>query len=66
MNQTFTIGPLKLIEDKDGFGVAQLTQDEEYEVIATFKYPLDALKWFTEYSMTLAEMTVEPKEKTDG
>ena len=64
MNQKFTIGTLQLIEDEDGFGVAQKTE-KGFEVIASFKFPLDALRYFTEYSMTLAELTIQKKENTE-
>jgi hypothetical protein len=46
MNQEFQIGNLKLIEDKDGFGVMRLVQPGVWEAIATFKYPEDAITYF--------------------
>lgn len=55
MNQSFTIGNLKLIEDEEGYGVAEKSEDG-FVVVASFKYPLDALKYFTEYALVSAEM----------
>lgn len=55
MNQNFTIGDIRLIEDEEGFGVAENTT-EGFVVIASFKYPLDALKYFTEYSIYHEEL----------
>jgi hypothetical protein len=62
MNQTFTMGSLQLIQDKDGYGVAEKTE-KGYEVVATFKYPLDALKYFTEYSLIMAEIALTQEKK---
>lgn len=64
MNQQFTIGNLKLIEDAEGFGIAQRNKDG-FEVIATFKYALDALRYFTEYSITLEAIQVQKTENTN-
>lgn len=58
MNQEFTIGQLKLIEDEQGYGIAVL-KEEEWEVIATFKYAIDAVRYFSEYVITLGSMPVE-------
>lgn len=62
MNQKFTIGTLQLIEDDDGFGVAEKAKDG-YEVIANFKFPLDALRYFHEYSITLAELAAQKERE---
>ena len=62
MNQEFTIGTLKLIENDEGFSVAEKTKDG-FEIIASFKFPLDALRYFTEYSMTLAELAIQEGNK---
>lgn len=47
MNQEFTIGPFKLIEDDEGFGVAQIGPDGIGQVIASFMYGPDCLAYFT-------------------
>lgn len=62
MNQEFTVGILKLIEDEDSFGIAQKKENGEFEVVASFKFPLDALKYFTEYALILAELAREEKK----
>lgn len=59
MEQNFTIDNLKLIQDEEGYGVAQANKAGEWEVVATFKYPLDALEYFTKYSFTLAELAAQ-------
>ena len=57
MNQEFLIGKIKIIQDEQGYGIAiDVSKDEaiaEWEVIATFKYPADAIRYFTELIMTL-------------
>lgn len=53
MDQEFTIEPLKLMQDKDGFGIAQMVKNDEWEVIANFKYPADAIRYFSEYIFAL-------------
>lgn len=57
MNQEFTVGQLKIIEDEQGFGVA-LQRPEGWIVIATFKYGLDAVRYFTEYIITFGNIEV--------
>lgn len=66
MNQEFTIGNLKLIQDEEGYGIAEQTSEAEFEVIASFKHPLDALRYFTEYSLTLAAIGEQKTEKPNG
>jgi hypothetical protein len=67
MDQEFTIEPLKLIQDQDGYGIAQLNKQNTWEVIANFKYPLDAVKYFAEYMMALnQQITFEQQLNNDG
>jgi len=61
MGQSFTIGQVQLIEDDEGYGVAQRNKDGDFEVIASFKFPLDALTYFTEFSLELAQLTGSDK-----
>ena len=59
MSQEFVIGRLKLIEAEDGsYAVAQQAE-EGSEIIASFKFPLDALEYFTKYSIVLAELEAQ-------
>jgi hypothetical protein len=53
MNQEFQISNLKLIEDKDGYGVMRLIQPGIFEAIATFKYPEDAITYFANTIMQI-------------
>ena len=57
MNQEFVINQTKLIEDDQGYGVA-IQNDEGWEVIASFKYPMDAVRYFSELVITLGTMPV--------
>jgi hypothetical protein len=65
MNQEFTIGAVKLIEDENGFHVA-VEIKSGYDVIASFKYPMDALKYYTEYVTILAELATSVSIQTDN
>lgn len=56
MKQTFTIGKLSLIQDDLGYSVVEENKKDEAEIIASFKYPLDALKYFTEYTIYCEEL----------
>ena len=56
MNQEFIIGPFKIIQDEEGFGVAELVQTKVegckepvkgWEIVATFKFGMDALLYYT-------------------
>jgi len=59
MDQEFQIGNLKLIQDEQGYGVSQKVSKGTWQVIATFLYPLDALRYFTEFCMTLEQSRQE-------
>jgi hypothetical protein len=64
MSQEFVIGRLKLIEAEDGsYAVAQQAE-EGSEIIASFKFPLDALEYFTKYSIVLAELEAHEQKQT--
>jgi len=63
MSQQFTIGVLTLIEAEDGsYGISQETK-EGTEIIASFKFPLDALEYFTKYSIVLAELEAQDEQQ---
>lgn len=51
MNQEFKIGNLKLIQDADGYGVLRQIDKNAWEPIATFKYPEDAVRYFSSIIM---------------
>ena len=78
MNQEFIIGPFKIIQDDEGFGVAEAVQTkmdgcdepvEGWEVVATFKFGMDALLYYTsrinEYMTMTSRMVGEPTTKKD-
>ena len=58
MNQTFKIGAISLMEDEQGSHVA-VDIEGGIDVLASFKYPFDALKYFTEYVEIMAEVAAQ-------
>lgn len=60
MDQEFIVEPFKLIQDEISFGVARHLDNDKWEVIATFKFPLCAVKYFAECVLTVG---VENKEE---
>lgn len=64
MNQEFVIGQLKIIEDEQGYGVViGKDNNTNWEVIATFKYPTDAMRYFTEILVSLDEPLINNEDK---
>lgn len=54
MKQEFEVGPLKLCQDEEGYGVAHKIADT-WEIIATFKFGPDAVYYFGTYLSELLE-----------
>lgn len=51
MNQEFEFGPIKIMQDDDGYGIAQLISDEpkQWEVVASFKYLNEFIRFFCKH-----------------
>lgn len=48
--EEFTIGPIKLIKDEDGYGIAYLSEDgKTWEVTSTFKYLDEFMLFLSHY-----------------
>ena len=70
MNQEFIIGNLKLVQDEDGYGVCRKIEEGMWEPIATFKYPEDAVTYFSGIIMNAiacqqANQQIIPKEDNE-
>ena len=75
MKQEFEIGPLKLRQDEEGYGVAHKLADTGiWEIIATFKFGPDAVNYFSSYLSELLEreqskeviQTIIPPKETNN
>ncbi len=64
MDQEFIVEPWKLVQDEISYGVARHLDDNTWEVVATFKFPLCAVKYFSECVLTIGVKADEDPEKT--
>lgn len=68
MDQEFIVEPFKLIQDEISYGVARHLDDGKWEIVATFKFPLCAVKYFAECVLTVGvtEKPEKDKESDNG
>lgn len=60
MNQEFIVGPFKITEEEGkGISVSTATENDGWEAVATFKYPVDAVKYFNELTAQLVDYQPE-------
>lgn len=56
--QEFTLGPVKLIQDEEGYGIAHVVlknKKEVWEVIANFKYLGDFMRFTSNHLLNLLQ-----------
>lgn len=53
--QEFTLGGVKLIQDEDGYGIAHLREDGNWEVVANFKYVGNFISFITAHLRELQD-----------
>ena len=63
MDQEFVIEPFKLIQDEISYGVSRHLKSGEWEVVATFKFPICAVKYFTECVLMMGTTENEDNKK---
>ena len=66
MEQEFVVEPFKLIQDKISYGVSRHLESGEWEVVATFKFPGCAVKYFAECVLMIGSTDNKDKESDNG